>query len=101
MFKIIETGQLPLRHVSTPMTGEQERERYLVLTSRTGIINATDFKQRFKITLEEAYGDVLEKHIADDLVKKQGDKYIFTTKGRYLQSDLAVDYMRSIFKIKD
>ena len=96
----IRSGNLPVHHISKPMTTEQEKERFMVLKSRTGIINATDFKKKFNDTLEACFGEALKKHIEDGLIKHEGNKYVLTIKGKYSQGDLAVDYMHSIFKNK-
>lgn len=93
----INNRKLSIHYLSKPMTIEQEMERFIVLTSRTGIIDASNFEKRFHITLENCFGEILKRHIEEGLIRCEGNKYILTMKGKYLQSDLAVDYMQSIF----
>lgn len=58
-------------------------------------INALKFKDSFGKNLSDVYGDILEKHIVNGLIEKEGDNYRLTKRGldisNYVMSDFIMD----------
>jgi len=75
------------------LTPHEEREEYVMLRMRLfeGIDEA-DFKARFGLSFEEAYGD-LSRLIAGGLLVREGGRIAFTERGMYVSSAILSEWL--------
>lgn len=89
----IDLGKLPMAD-QEKIDREMEMAEYLILGMRLiEGISRKEFQKRFNLSVEEVYGDILEKHRKDGLVDL-GEEYIkFTPKGLDLSNRVYVDLL--------
>lgn len=90
-FKYIDNNKLPIEEIDI-ISREMEIAEYSILGLRlTEGINREDFYNRFNIKIEEVYGEILEKHEKDNLLKINKDRIKLTNKGLNLANLVFVD----------
>lgn len=91
----IGKGNLPVALVSQPITKQQMYERDMVLGFRKGYIDKDKFEKKFCVPVKDIFDDVIKSHIDNGLMVESSHKIELTRLGRYLQSDIAVSFMKS------
>lgn len=77
-----------------PLTTEDRMEEFMFLGLRcTKGISSAEFENVFKKGIEEVYGSVLDRYLATDLMKKEGDRYYLTSKGLDVSNVILADFL--------
>jgi len=74
--------------------GEQMSE-FMFLSLRLTSIGAIkkDFQSRFGISIEDAFGDAIKKHLANGMLKDCGDRYILADRAYYVSNTILCDFV--------
>jgi len=64
-----------------------EEELFLGLRKRSGV-SVSKFERKFKRTIDDVYGDVIEELITKGLLEKNGDMIRLTNKGVFLGNEV-------------
>ncbi len=92
--KAVEEGTLTAIECDrTVIAGKEAREEYVMLRMRLfrGIDEA-DFKARFGVCFEEAYGDV-SRLVAGGFLCREGGRIAFTEKGMYVSNTILSEWL--------
>ncbi|MCR5331662.1 MAG: hypothetical protein K6E62_10850 [Lachnospiraceae bacterium] len=83
-----------LKEESEKLDGRDKIEEYIILGLRmTEGIDTADFKSRFGFLVEERYKNVIDKNIANGLLKLSGGKLYLTERGLDLANSVMVDFL--------
>lgn len=93
----IHNNNFPIKYISEKATDETMAEREIIFSLRKGTISKLELENKKKLQFFQEYKKTLEKHIEKGLIVEEEEDYVLTTKGRYFQEDIAVDYMQSTF----
>lgn len=76
------------------LTEKDEVEEFMFLGLRLNKgVSENEFKQTFGKTMETVYGDVLEKHLKEQLLSYQNGRYALTDRGRDIANYVMSDYI--------
>ncbi len=91
--KSLEQGGKPIADFEQ-LTGRDEKAETIILglRKRDGI-RKEDYRRRFDESIEDEFGDVLDKWIGRDLLEWKGENLRLTRRGLFLANEVFVDFL--------
>lgn len=87
MNRIYKTGFPYIEEIHLSEREQMEEELFLGLRKRSGV-SVSKFERKFKRTIDDVYGDVIEELITKGLLEKNGDMIRLTNKGVFLGNEV-------------
>ena len=84
MKKYLENCSSPalLREETEPLTKENQMEEFMILGLRkTAGVSEEDFQNRFKISIDTVYGEILNKYSSEGYLIRENGRIFFSRKG--------------------
>ena len=77
------------------LTKEEKMSEFMFLSLRLTSIGASkkDFLARFGISMEEAFGDAIQKHISNGMLLDRGDRYVLADRAYYVSNTVLCDFV--------
>ena len=77
------------------LTARDQMSEFMFLSLRLTAIGAVkkDFQSRFGISIEDAFGDAIQKHLANGMLKECGNRYILAEKAYYVSNTILCDFV--------
>ena len=93
--KPLKEGDLPTINVEPlTKTNQMEEEMFLGLRKIEGV-SISHFKEKFQLSMDEVYGEVIDQLMNDNMVKIKGDMISLTDKGLILGNEVFKEFLMS------
>lgn len=90
----LSSGAAPIREEEEILTEKDRMEEFMFLGLRlTRGVSTVDFYNRFGKSIDEVYGKVLERHIGQGLMVREGERIYLTEFGTDVSNAVMADYM--------
>lgn len=94
----IHNERLPIHLVSKQANAREMAERDAVFSLRHGRIDKQAFYFRNRLSVYELFDEIIKKQVVSGILLEDQQYLTLSLLGLYLQEDVAVEYMRSIFE---